>query len=337
MFDMIAPLCAERGISGDEKRVRERIFDALTGCCRLRIDRTGNLIAEKDGPAPKNKVVFFAHMDEVGLLVTHITDQGLLLFSSIGMEGPVLQGRKVFVGDCAIPGVIGAKVWHHVEEKERDAPIKTESLYIDIGAKDRNDAAALVSLGDCVVLEGPLRTLENGKFSARALDNRIGCALLIRLMQADLPFCATGVFTCGEEASMFGAKAAGNALNPDIAVILETTTAGDVPIAPEDKAVCRLGKGPVVSFADKGTLYDRDLYRLAFETADAYKIPVQTKEGIYGGNESRVVINAGHGARVLAVSVPCRYLHSASCVADMQDVENTLALIEKLFGVMCAL
>ncbi len=136
---------------------------------------------------------------------------------------------------------------------------------------------------------------------------------------------------------MFGAKAAGNALEPDIAVILETTTAGDVPKAMDDKVVCRLGKGPVVSFADKGTLYDRDLYHLAFEIADTHSIPVQTKEGIYGGNESRVVINAGRGARVLAVSVPCRYLHSASCVADMGDIENTSALIEKLFGVLGAL
>jgi endoglucanase len=94
-------------------------------------------------------------MDEVGLLITHITRQGLLLFSSIGMEGTVLHGRKVFVGDRAIPGVIGTKVWHHVEEQERDAPIKNENLYIDIGAKDRTDAGALVSLGDCVVLDGP--------------------------------------------------------------------------------------------------------------------------------------------------------------------------------------
>ena len=337
MRNLISLLCAERGISGDEGRVRQAIEQQLADCCRLRCDRLGNLIAEKDGTTPKNKIVFFAHMDEVGLLVTHITEQGLLKFSSIGMDALSLHGRRVIVGENALPGVVGAKVWHHLEDSEKDTPINVENLFVDIGAGSREEAAALVAPGDAMVLDTAFVDLGSTKFASRALDNRIGCALLIKLLKSDLPYALTGVFSCGEESSMFGAKAAATATAPEIAVILETTTAGDIPNTPPDKVVCRLGKGPVVSFADRGTLYDRELYKLAFDTAAAHNIPVQTKEGIFGGNESRVVIGAGDGARVLAVSVPCRYLHGASCVADLKDVNAALALIKALIGVLAEL
>ena len=126
---------------------------------------------------------------------------------------------------------------------------------------------------------------------------------------------------------MFGATAAATATAPEIAIILETTTAGDIEGAPADKVVCALKKGPVVSFADKGTLYDRALYALAFNVAEERGIAIQTKEGVFGGNEARVVSRAGTGAQTMAVSVPCRYLHSASSVAAMQDILATKQLL----------
>jgi putative aminopeptidase FrvX len=337
MLSLIRDLCGERGISGDEGRVRARIARELEGVCSLSTDALGNLIAVRQGRAPAARIALFAHMDEVGMLVTRVTDEGLLRFSPIGIGPLTLHGRRVRVGDRAVPGVVGSKVWHHLEKEERDAEPKSDGFYIDIGASCREQALSAVSVGDAVTFDEPFSTFGEERIVSRALDNRVGCALLIRLLQSDCPVALTGVFTCGEEASMFGASAAATAVAPGIAVIVETTTAGDVEGAPADRVVCALKKGPVVSFADRGALYDRELYALAFSVAEKNGIPVQAKQGVFGGNEARAVSRAGAGARVLAVSVPCRNLHSASCVAAMSDIEDALRLLSALILALAAL
>lgn len=320
MKELIKALCDERGISGDESRVRAAIEKRLEGFCELSVDALGNLTAVKSGKKPNKKIVLFAHMDEVGMMVTKIGGDGLIKFSPIGIDPRVLHGRRVRIGGGDIPGVIGAKVWHHLKASERDSELKADGLYIDIGAASREEAESVVALGDSITFDEPFREMGEGFLLSRALDDRIGCALLIRLLQSDCPWELTGVFTCGEESSLFGAQAAANRLAPEIAVILETTTAGDVEGAPEEKVVCSLKKGPVISFADRGTLYDRELYSLGFATAAQNGIAAQTKEGVFGGNEARVVSRAGAGAKTMAISVPCRYLHSSSCVAALDDI-----------------
>lgn len=330
MKELIRALCNERGISGDEGRVRTAIEKQLEGCCSLSTDALGNLIAVKNGEKPNKKIVLFAHMDEVGMMVTKIGADGLIKFSPIGIDPRVLHGRRVRIGGGDIPGVIGAKVWHHMKASERDSELKADGLYIDIGASDREEAESVVSLGDSITFDEPFVEMGEGFLVSRALDDRIGCALLIRLLQSDCPWELTGVFTCGEESSLFGAQAAANHLSPEIAVILETTTAGDVEGAPEEKVVCSLKKGVVISFADRGTLYDRELYALGFDVAARNGIAAQTKEGVFGGNEARVVSRAGAGAKTMALSVPCRYLHSSSCVAALEDI----AAAEKLLAAL---
>lgn len=330
MQELIKALCTERGISGDEARVRALIEKQLGGRCSLSVDPLGNLIAVKSGDKPNKKIVFFAHMDEVGMLITNITDEGLLKFSPIGIDPRVLHGRRVRIGDAGILGVIGAKVWHHLENDEREAELKSEGMYIDIGVASKDEAASVVSLGDAASFDEPFSEFGEGFLLSRALDNRIGCALLIDLLISDCPWELTGVFTCGEESSLFGATAAAYSTAPEIAVILETTTAGDIDGATADKVVCSLKNGPVVSFADKGTLYDRGLYALAFNIAKEKDISIQTKEGVFGANEARVVSRAGAGAKTMAVCVPCRYLHSASCVAAMQDITAAKELLKAL-------
>lgn len=337
MQQLIQALCAERGISGDEGRVRSVIEKALSGKCALKVDPLGNLIAVKSGEKPQKKIVLFAHMDEVGMLITAITGEGLLKFSPIGIDPRVLHGRRVRIGDADILGVIGAKAWHHLENDEREAELKADGLYIDIGACSKEEAASVVSLGDAACFDAPFCEFGEGLLLSRALDDRVGCALLIDLLCSDCPWELTGVFTCGEESSLFGATAAANATAPEIAIILETTTAGDIEGAPADKVVCALKKGPVVSFADKGTLYDRELYALAFNVAKERGITIQTKEGVFGGNEARVVSRAGGGAKTMAISVPCRYLHSASCVAAMQDVLATKQLLSAVIDPLARL
>lgn len=340
LTELIRSLCELRGISGDEARVREFLLRELQesgATLTARTDPLGNLIVEKPGRAPHQKIVLFAHMDEVGLIVSHITPDGLLRFHPIGIDPLVLHGRRVRIGEGALPGVIGAKVWHHLDTDEREAALKAEGLVIDIGASSREEAAAVVSLGDAVTFDEPFCEFGEGMLLSRALDNRLGCAVLLRLLLSDCPWALTGVFTTGEESGLSGATAAAHSTAPEIAVILETTTAGDVDGAPADKVVCSLGQGPVVSFADKGTLYDRGLFSLAFETARRLSIPVQTKEGVYGGNEARAVSRAGNGARPLAISVPCRYLHSGSTVAAIGDIQNTERLLLAVLDPLAAL
>ena len=326
-LELVRALCNARGISGNEGEVRALLTQTLSGACTLRTDALGNLIAVKKGAPAKKKLVFFAHMDEVGLLVTRVTEEGLLRFSPIGIDPAVLHGRRVRVGEQSLCGVIGAKALHHLSSAERGKTPKADDLFIDIGAASKEEAERYVSPGDAVTFDDPFTLLGEGYLASRALDDRMGCALLADFLLSDFPYEVTGVFTCGEESSLFGATAAANALRPEIAVILETTTAGDIDTAPAGKVVCALGKGPVISFADRGTLYDRQLFAEAFAAAEKAGIPVQTKEGIFGGNEARVVSRAGEGAQVCAISVPCRYLHSASVVAKISDYDGVEALL----------
>ena len=208
MIELIRELCEQRGISGDEKCVREAIKKHLEGKCELSVDALGNLIAVKKGIKPNKKIALFAHMDEVGMMVTHITGDGLIKFSPIGIDPRVLFGRRVKIGDNGISGVIGAKVWHHLDGDEREAELKSSKLYIDIGAANKDEAASVVSLGDSITFDEPFCEMGEGFLLSKALDDRLGCAVLIRLLLSDCPYELTGVFSCGEESSMFGATAA---------------------------------------------------------------------------------------------------------------------------------
>lgn len=340
LTELIRDLCQLRGISGDESRVRDFIVRELRENAphlTMTTNPLGSLTVTKPGKKPSKTIALFAHMDEVGLLISRITSEGLLQFHPIGIDPLVLHGRRVRIGETALPGVIGAKAWHHLSGAERDAAVKSDGLFIDIGASSREEAAAVVSPGDAATFDEPFAEFGEGMLLSRALDNRIGCALLIRLLLSDCPWELTGVFTTGEEAGLWGAQTAAFSINPDIALVLETTTAGDVDGVSEDKTVCSVGRGPVVSFADRGTLYDRALFSLAFETAGRLSIPVQTKEGLYGANEGRAVSRAASGAQTLAVSVPCRYLHSGSCVAALRDIEADERLIHALIEPLAAL
>lgn len=324
-------ICMLKGVSGDESAVAAYISEQLEGVCEVQIDPLGSVIAHvKGAKTSKHKIGIFAHMDEVGLVITSVTEEGLLKFASIGIDTAVLHGRAVIIGDEGIRGVIGCKAYHHLSESERNTPTKVEDLFICIGASSKEEALRHISLGDTAVFDEEFCSFGEGMLLSKALDDRLGCALLIELLQSELPCDVTAVFTTMEETGMQGATAAAYNTDVDIAIVLENTTAGDIHGAGADKRVCSLGKGPVVSFMDKGTLYDRELYRMAFEEAERLGIPIQTKEGVFGGNDAKVVIRSRSGVRVMAISIPCRYLHSASGVVNATDVEHTAKLLRAM-------
>lgn len=332
MLDVLRQLSLLPGISGHEDPVREAILEKIAPFAQCRIDPAGNLIAYKKGRQAGNKTVLFsAHMDEVGFIVTYIEEEGLLRFAPVGgIDSRVVVGKSVLVGDSGVYGVIGTKAIHMQSAGEREKAPDMDSLYIDIGAASRQEAQAVVRLGDRVKFASQFLEFGQGMIQGPALDDRAGCALLIRLLQEELPYDIVCAFTVQEETSCLGGKTASYSVQPDIGVVLEATTASDIAGVSPDKQVCRVGQGPVISFMDRGTIYDFDLYHQTLNLAGEAGIPCQTKAAVAGGNESRTVQSARGGVKVVGVSLPCRYLHSPSCVLKMEDIENDYRLIRLL-------
>ena len=322
-----------RGISGCEDQVREYLIQRIQGHCdSYEVDNMGNLIVHKKGKrALEKKVLFSAHMDEVGFIVTHITPEGMLHFETVGGVTPaVTAGRPVLVGEQAIPGVIGTRPVHLITEEERKEYAKIEDMRIDIGAKDKAEAEKMVSPGDQATFIGPWKELGENSILARAIDDRAGCALLLGMLQGELEYDCTFAFVVQEETGCAGSKAVAFSQRPDIAVAVESTTAGDLPTAPDGRQVCRVGAGPVISFMDKGTIYPWDLYQKAVKIAEDAGIPWQPKEGVFGGNAARSYVSSAGGAKVLAVSLPVRYLHSANTLVNKADIHHARQLLDLL-------
>ncbi len=333
---LIEELCSIPGVSGDEGRAREAIEARIKGYCDYTVDALGNLLVhKKGGKRAKNRLMLSAHMDEVGLIITHVEDSGLLRFAAVGgIDRRVVPGKAVEIGESRIWGVIGAKATHQLNEKEKEETLALDKLYIDIGAESGEEAKKLVKPGARAVFASRYTRLGDGesghKLMGRALDDRAGCALLVALIRSELEYDCDFAFTVQEETGSAGAAAAAYTLKPDISVVVETTTASDIAGVAPDKTVCAQGKGPVISFMDKRAIYDAELYALAIKTAEDACIPCQSKAGVFGGNDTGLIQASRGGARCLAVNLPCRYLHTAACVLDERDIKNTLELLERL-------
>ena len=323
LFECIRELCLLDGVSGREQDVAAVIArKAEAAGAEVRIDNLGSVLAFKKGKErPKKRVLLAAHMDEVGLIVTAITDEGYLKFATVGgVNSKVICGRRVRIGDNGVPGVVGMKHIHATEADERGKAIPIDKLFLDIGAKDRAGAEALVSLGDSAHFVGDYLELGEG-VAAKALDDRAGCAMMLSIMREELPCDLWFAFTTQEEIGTRGAKAAAFTCEPELAIILETTASGDVAGVDGADRVTVVGGGAVVSYMDHGTLYDKELYDLAFRLAKEQSIPCQTKTMIAGGNDSGAISVSRGGVRTVAVSVPCRYLHSPADFALKRDIQ----------------
>lgn len=329
MKKTLEQLCQIGGISGREGAVREKIISLLPKSCEYDVDALGNLIVRKCvEKSPKNRIMLSAHMDEVGMIVTFIEKDGSLRFSRVGGIDPqVLVGRVVSVN--GLQGVVGSKPIHLKSPKEREKNVCFEDLFIDIGAANREQAQNAVKLGDCVIFDSEFLRFGEGKVKAKALDDRFGCAVLLELLKGDSEYDFTCAFLVQEEVGMRGAKAAAYAINPDIAIVFEATTAADTPLSSVGKRVCELGAGAVIPFMDKATIYDKELYDLAFSVASHSNILCQTKTSVAGGNDAGAISQARGGVRTISISLPCRYIHSACCVADEDDMFAILSLARK--------
>ena len=309
-IELLERLCCARGISGFEEAVREIILKEIrpyADC--VEITPLGNILAFKKGKRrAKTKLMLNAHMDEVGMTVTYIEENGLLRFSTVGgIDRRVLCGKPVTVGEH-IPGVIGAKPIHLLTSEEREKAVPVKDLYIDIGALTRQEAEAVVSPGDPVTFDSLFDTT-HGMIKSRALDDRAGCVILIDLIKKSLPYDMLFAFVVQEETGLNGSKTAAYIADPEAAIVVESTTAADIAGVPEDKRVCHVGAGPVISFMDRRTIYDRAYYQMAFDAAQETGVSCQTKQAVAGGNDAGAIHVARGGVRTVAVSLPLSLIH----------------------------
>lgn len=271
-------------------------------------------------------------MDEVGFMITHIDENGFLSFGEVGGINPaVVIGRGVRL-ESGVSGVIGTKAVHQQSAEERKNIPEIKDLYIDIGADCAEEAEKYAPLGSYAYFDDDFFEFGDGFVKGKAIDDRAGCLIMIDMINSETEYDAWYVFTVQEEIGTRGASAAAFTVAPDIAFVLETTTACDISGVSGSKKVCQLGKGAVVSYMDNGTIYDKELYNLAMKTAADNQISVQTKTLIAGGNDSRSIHISHGGIRTCAISVPCRYLHSPSCVIKKNDFDAVKILAEKMLS-----
>lgn len=326
MIENLLEICALDGTSGDENAVRDYIILHIKAD-EVKVDNLGNIIAFKKGrKTPSKKIMFAAHMDEVGFMVTDITEDGFLRFGAVGGIDPrVVLGRALRFKNGTL-GVVGTKAVHQQSAEERKKAPDFDDMMIDIGASSREEAEKLVQRGDCAVFDSDSFCFGDGFIKSKAIDDRAGCLIMMDMINGEPEYDAWYAFTVQEEVGTRGAKAAAYTIAPDIAVVLETTTACDIAGTSGSNRVCELGKGCVVSFMDRATIYDRELYELARKTADEKGIANQTKTLIAGGNDSGAIHVSRGGVRTCALSVPCRYLHSPACVIKETDYNATAKL-----------
>ncbi|MCH5347893.1 MAG: M42 family metallopeptidase [Oscillospiraceae bacterium] len=338
-IELLKKLCLINGTSGDEGKVRDFIISEIKNHCEYSVDPLGNIIAVKKGRSPaKNKVMVSAHMDEVGMIVTSIKSDGTLTLSPVGgIDARVAAGRPVRVGDKDIVGVIGSKAVHNLSADEKKSAPKFSGLYADIGTTDKEASEKLVSLGDRVHFASDFSEFGDGFVKGKAIDDRFGCLVMIELIKSELPYDCTFTFVVQEEVGLRGSRTAAYTVDPQFALVLESTTAADIPLASGEKRCCELGKGAVVSYMDRSTIYDKELYKLSKDTAEDLHIGWQTKTMVAGGNDSGAIHISRGGVRTMAISAPCRYLHSPCCVVKVSDLEDCQKLASAMLEKMCLL
>lgn len=327
---LLARLSDLPGVSGDEGAVRRAIVDELQGLpLEWRTDTMGNLLVQKNGGSPPSRrVMLAAHMDEVGLMIVSIEKSGHLRFKPVGgIDSRVLVSKRVRVGPEAIPGVIGAKAIHLQKRDERKKPLEMDQLYIDIGAKDREEAEEHLSIGAYASFDTECISFGEGCRRGKAFDDRAGCAVLLELLREKNGLSFDAAFTVQEEVGRRGARIASYTLQPRLALAVEATAAADTPDTEGGLSATVLGAGPAISFMDRTLIADRGLLQDLIRSAEQGGIPYQLRRNTAGGTDAGAIALSREGVRAGVVAVPCRYIHSPCGVLQETDLQHTISLV----------
>jgi putative aminopeptidase FrvX len=300
-------------------------------------DTLGTTVARVNGAGDRPLMAVVGHIDEIAVLVSHISEKGFLhVVQSGGWDAQVLVGQRVEIHtrDGVVPGVVGRKPPHLTDVEERKKAVQLKNLHVDIGAKDGDEARSMVSTGDqAVIIAEPLE-LPNGRVASRALDNRLGVFVAIevarRVKEAGGnagPVC--GVAAVQEEIGAHGARVMAYGLEPDLAVVVDVTHATDAPgVDPGELGDHGLGSGPVIT---RGAIVNRALNDLLDDVARAGGIDCATEPASpHTGTDADAVHFSRTGVPTAVVSIPLRYMHSPVELVDLADVENTIRLLTAL-------
>jgi endoglucanase len=329
------------GVTGREGEVSQLLKTLLAPHVdEVTFDRLGNVIAVKKGKPNMPKIMLAAHMDEVGLMVKNITKDGYLQFAKMGgIDDRILPAQrvKIYSKNGAHLGIIGSKPPHIQKEDERKKITAYDELFIDIGAEGKDDAAFMgVAVGDSVGFDVKYACLGKDFVMGKAFDNRAGCATMVEalklLQNTDYTVCAVG--TVQEEVGLRGAGGAAFGINPDIAIALDVTIAGDVPSVREFDTPVKMGKGPVLTISDAGLITHPKVLQWLIDAAKEENIPFQIEAGLMGSTDAARISLTRQGIPSGNISIPTRYIHSPVGIVNLADVENcaklTAAAVQKI-------
>jgi len=326
LLERLTNACA---VSGDEGEVRSMVLEQVRLHAKdVRVDALGNVLVVQPGSEERRlRVLLAAHMDEVGFIITGEDGDGLYRFEPVGgIDVRLLPGKPVMVGKDRLPGVIGAKPVHLTTSEERRSSISLDTLRIDVAPGN----GSKVKIGDRATFATSFTRL-GPSLRAKALDDRLGVATLIELVRhAPAHLDLLAAFTVQEEVGLRGAGVAAYALEPDLAIVVDSTPAHDLPAWDDSENTrynTRLGAGPAIYIADRGTLYDPRLVRFVVETAEAAGIPYQLRQPGSGGTDAGAMHKQRAGIPTISISVPGRYPHSPAGIARLSDWKNTLSLV----------
>jgi endoglucanase len=301
---------------------------------KINVDNMGNLIAIKNGNPGNKKVMLAAHMDEIGLMVRFIDKKGFIKFSKIGgINDQMLLNQTVYIQTVKgnITGVIGSKPPHKMKAEERKKILEFENMFIDIGASSKKEALEKVNIGDPIIIQQEFKELDNKLVMGKALDNRVGCAILIEVMkQVESEATIYGVGTVQEEVGLKGAKTSAFRINPDMALALDVTISGDHPGIKEEDAPAQAGKGPAIILTDasgRGLITHPQVKELLISTADEEGIPYQLEVSDGGTTDASSIHLTREGIPTGVISPASRYIHTPVSVVSLDDVENAVKLI----------
>ncbi len=332
---LLEELSLTPAISGFEEAIHDIIDRELKDVVdTIETDTMGNIICTKKGEDDAPSVMLASHMDEIGLMVKYIDDDGFIKFIKIGgINDQMLSNQAVIIHskNGQVPGVIGSKPPHVTKAEERNKVIPYNQMFIDIGANNKKEAEEMVSIGDMISLRSWFEEYPNDKVMGKALDNRIGCYVMMEIMKrVDSRATIYGVGTVQEEVGLKGAKVSSYTLNPDYAFALDTTLCGDHPGITIEEAPCKMGEGPAVILADRsgdGVITPKVMKDMVKDVASKEDIKIQLEVSDGGTTDGTAIHLNRDGIITGVISVPTRYLHTPVSVASCEDIENTIKLM----------
>jgi len=336
LLSLMKDLTDAPGVSGFEEPVRRVMRRYLEPVSQVLIDNLGSVVGRKVGQAGGPKVVLAGHLDEIGFMVTRITDEGYLKFQTLGgwWEQVMLAQRvEIHTRNGPVPGVVGSKPPHILKPEERSKPVDKREMFIDVGAFSREEAQAFgIRPGDPVVPVCPFTVMRNpDMLMAKAWDNRFGCALAVevlrRLKGQAHPNEVYAVGNVQEEVGLRGAVTTTNLIAPDIGIALDTSVAGDMPGVDADAAFGKLGRGPVVLLYDASMIPHVGLRDLVIDVAEAEGIPYQFDVMPGGGTDAGKIHTFGAGVPSIVIGVPVRYIHTHAAILHRRDFEQAAQLL----------